>query len=194
MRKRLPLSLAFLAAALLLAGGLLIGTRGAIAQDMASPAAGGIDHPAHIHEGTCATLGAVVLPLNNLVPPDAAATPEGDMGGMDMSASPMAEAGIELSGAESWSETTVEAALDDILAAEHAINVHESTDNIQNYIACGDLTGSPADGSLEITLMSLNDSGLEGGAVLQDNGDGTTTVTVWLMMESDATMEASPTT
>jgi hypothetical protein len=192
MRKRLTLSLAFLAAALLIASGLLAGTRGTIAQDMASPMAGGVDHPAHIHEGTCAALGGVIYPLNNLLPPDDLGTPEADMSGMDMAASPMADVAMDLTGAESWSVTEVEASLDDILAAEHAINVHESTDNIQNYISCGDLTGTPVDGKLEITLTALNDSGLDGGAVLEDNGDGTTTVTVWLMAPDVAI--ATPTT
>ena len=37
------------------------------------------------------------------------------------------------------SQTLVDATLDDLLAQPYAINVHESQDNIQNYIACGDL-------------------------------------------------------
>ena len=83
--------------------------------------------------------------------------------------------------------------LDDLLGAEYAINAHESVDNIQNYIACGDLTGSPTDGMLEIDLAEQNGSGLSGKAVLQDNGDGTTTVTVWLMHSNMmGTPEATP--
>ncbi len=78
------------------------------------------------------------------------------------------------------STTEVEASLDDILAVEHAINVHESAANIQNYIACGDLVGPATDGELRIELQELNDSGYTGEAHLVDNGDGTTTVTITL--------------
>ncbi len=79
------------------------------------------------------------------------------------------------------SVSTVEAALDDILAAEHAVNLHESVENIGNYIACGDVTGTPTDGLLTIELLELNGSGVMGQAMLMDNGDGTTEVTVTLM-------------
>jgi Cu/Zn superoxide dismutase len=37
------------------------------------------------------------------------------------------------------SETTVAAPLADLQAAAYAINVHESEEAIQNYVACGDL-------------------------------------------------------
>ncbi len=95
----------------------------------------------------------------------------------------------------SGSTTIVEASLDDILAEEHAINVHQSPENIDVYIACGDLTGTPTDGELQIELQELNNSGYVGEAQLQDNEDGTTTVTVVLMLgagEGTGTPEASP--
>jgi hypothetical protein len=86
------------------------------------------------------------------------------------------------------SVTEVEAALDDILAAEHAINFHESAENIETYVACGDLTGTPEDGALEVELEELNGSGVSGRAELEDNGDGTTTVTVELEHAGMGTM------
>jgi hypothetical protein len=189
MRKPLFVTLASLAAVLVLAGGLFVSTRGTVAQDMASPAAGGPDHPAHIHDGTCDTLGGVVYPLNNLKAPEASATP---VPAMEMAmASPMADSEeMDMSEVESFSVTDVEVTLDDLLAAPYAINVHESSENIQNYIACGDLTGTPTDNKLEIKLEELNESELEGAAVLEDNGDGTTTVTVWLKEYEE---EATPT-
>jgi len=98
-----------------------------------------------------------------------------------------------MSDVESWSVTDVQTSLDDLLGEPYAINVHESPENIQNYIACGDLTGTPTDNKLEIKLEELNASGLEGGAVLEDNGDGTTTVTVWLV-KAGAMAGATPTT
>ncbi len=135
-------------------------------------------HPAHIHAGTCEELGDVVFPLNDVAPLDAEATP---------AASPVASSAAAGAGeVVAESTTEVEASLDDILAAEHAINVHESAENIQNYIACGNLTGPATDGELRIDLEELNDSGYTGQAHLVDNGDGTTTVTVTLMTTGEA--------
>jgi hypothetical protein len=142
-------------------------------------------HPAHIHDGTCATLGAVKWPLTDVSAdgltmmgtpaagtPMAMATPT-----MAMSASPMAGMGTVVAA----STTTVQVALADLEAAPYAVNVHESTNNIATYIACGDITGAITDGSLTITLNELNTSGFWGTAMLHDNGDGTTTVTIQLM-------------
>ena len=39
------------------------------------------------------------------------------------------------------SVTTVQMAFADIIGGDHAINVHESAENIQNYVACGDIGG-----------------------------------------------------
>jgi len=158
--------------------------------------------PAHIHSGTCETLGDVVFPLNELtragsdMPMDATAvaavstpaeneaTPEMTMTG----ATPDAGAGVPVAS----SSTIVETSLEDILGAEHAINVHESAENIQNYIACGDLTGEATNGELHIPLQELNGSGYSGEAHLVDNGDGTTMVTVNLMQGAGGTPPASP--
>jgi hypothetical protein len=110
-------------------------------------------------------------------------------------ASPMAGRDVDLSQVVAVSTTVVEAPLSDILSAEHAINVHESAEHIENYIACGDIMGDPEDGTLEITLEGRNDSGVEGEAYLTDNGDDTTTVEVLLMQASGdgmTTPEATP--
>jgi len=140
----------------------------------ATPAGGGeAAHPAHIHTGTCDELGDVVFPLNDVAPLDTEATP---------AASPVASPAAAGAGeVVAQSTTEVKTSLDDILAAEHAINVHESAENIGNYIACGDLTGPATDGELRVELQELNDSGYTGEAHLVDNGDETTTVTVTLM-------------
>jgi hypothetical protein len=168
-------------ATVLLAAGL-IGSAGA--QDsLATPDAGAPSHPAHIHSGTCATLGEVVFPLENVTASEATASPE---------ASPVLElaATPAVSGLALMSTTTVETTLDDLLGGEHAINLHESDENIQNYIACGDLTGTPSDGMLTIELAELNDSGVTGQATLTDNGDGTTTVMVQVTHGAMATPAA----
>jgi hypothetical protein len=58
--------------------------------------------------------------------------------------------------------------------------VHESPENIERYIACGDVRGSAESGEVNFLLRELNDSGYMGVATLTDNGDGTTTVVLSL--------------
>ena len=72
-------------------------------------------------------------------------------------------------------------AVEDILGGDHAINVHESAENIGNYVACGDIGGLMI-GTTDLLfgMAPLNDSGLSGVGSLHDNGDGTTTVYVYL--------------
>jgi hypothetical protein len=82
---------------------------------------------------------------------------------------------------ESQSTTKVDTTIDDHLKEPCAINVHESVAKIDVYIACGDITGTPENGTLQIELMEQNNSGVHGWARLMDNGDGTTTVDVVLM-------------
>jgi hypothetical protein len=125
----------------------------------ASPVAVPSGHPAHIHAGTCSTLGDVVYPLN----------PVAGSAGAASGAIP-----VELS------VTRVKASLQEILASPHAINVHESAENIGHYIACGNVAGTPSGKDLFIGLAELNGSGETGIAWLHDNGDGSTTVSVFL--------------
>ena len=164
-----------LAVALVIAGGSLVGR----AQD-STPVAGDASmasHPAHIHEGNCETLNPTPLfPLANVEMRSGMA--------MDM-ASPMASPMASGTGSSSAlpaavSVTTVEASLETILSAEHAINVHESAENAGNYIACGAIGGTPdSDGNLFIGLAEQNGSGFAGVAWLQGTGEQTV-VTVFL--------------
>jgi plastocyanin len=128
-------------------------------------------HPAHIHSGTCDELGDVLYPLSNVGPgavrngtPDVA----GDEVGSDEDLYP-----IDIS------VTTIDASLADIANGDTAINVHESADEIQNYIACGNIGGTMFGDSLVIGLETLNDSGYNGVAVLTADGEQTE-VTVYL--------------
>lgn len=197
-------------AAFLLVAGFILGPRTIAAQDMsASPVPESESHPAHIHEGTCETLGGVVFPLENVVHIEPV-TERPETGGMmespeaedvademsdDMMGTPGTGDMEMMANVVAQSTTTVEASLDDILAAEHAINIHESAENIQNYIACGDITGTPEDGMLEIQINELNDSGYEGRATLIDSGNGTTNVVIQLMMVDEGMADgvATPT-
>lgn len=190
------------AAGLICIMSVMLGIQAISAQGAATPADDAAitsSHPAHIHTGTCENLGDVVFPLNNVTPLgvdvapatpiDMTSSPAADVADTAGTPMPVGVSGTGMVTAESTSE--VEASLDDILAGEHAINVHESDENIQNYIACGDLTGTPEDGQLQIELMELNNSGYSGEAVLLDNGDGTTTVTITLM-ETGADVSGTP--
>jgi plastocyanin len=131
-------------------------------------------HPAHIHSGTCDNLGDIVAPLN-----DVQLRTAGESFGA-ASAIPVEE-----------SDTEATVSLGTILGAPHAINVHESAEAIQNYIACGDIGGRVVDGRLTIGLRELNGSGYSGVAVLEDR-DAATNVVVLLAVEETAEGEAAP--
>jgi hypothetical protein len=77
------------------------------------------------------------------------------------------------------STTTVAVSIDDLFAEPYAINVHESAENVANYVACGDIAGPVVDGRLVIGLHEQNDSGMAGVAVLTSNSAGGTDVTVY---------------
>ena len=153
----------------------LAGIQAVAAQDTATPAAlpaGATARPAHVHLGTCDDLGEIAYPLNDVTPVETTAGESVQPDGQ--------------------TTTSVDATLDDLLAADHAINVHESAENIGVYIACGEITGEPASGQLSIALRELNDSGVVGEAVLEDAGDGTTTVSITLAAAESAPALATP--
>ena len=188
MSKRFVTSVAVLAAVFMLMAGYLVnaGSIGAQGAD-ATPAGASPAHPAHIHSGTCDELGDVLFSLNDLTATDLTASPETVAqlpGTPEISEEDVADVVAE-------STTTVEASLSDIISGEHAINVHESHENIQNYIACGNIIGQET-GGLQIELDELNDSGYMGVANLTDNGDNTTLVTVVLMRSETGTPVATP--
>lgn len=197
MRKRSFTPAALVAAALILALGLNVSTRtigaqGTVATPSTPENAGTTiaRHPAHIHAGTCAELGDVVLPLNDLQAASRLASPVASPS-QALPSTPAASPVRDVGDLTAQSGTVVEASLDDILSDEHAINVHKSAEEIQSYIACGDLTGTPTDGELTIDLQELNSSGYVGEARLADNGDGTTTVHV-SVFPADADAPGTP--
>src|SRR3954462_2484580 len=115
----------FVASALFLAVGVAAVPSVTRAQDAAStPAMQMADegHPAHIHAGTCATLGGIDYPLANLVAPDMMGTPEAGSSMDDMDSTPMAGKDMEMKDIESVSTTKVDASLDEILSQTRAIN------------------------------------------------------------------------
>jgi len=154
----------FAIAMLVLASGFVLSQRGALAQDVAS-------HPAHVHSGTCTELGDVVYPLSDVSESVLVnGTPIAGAVGGATDAIPVATSG-----------TTIASSLADLMASPYAINIHESAENIGNYIACGNIGGAMIGTSdLAFGLGELNGSGYSGVATLHDNGDGTTAVSVYL--------------
>jgi len=183
MRKQVFVPVAFAVALLLLGASLFVGGRMSSAQDASPTAMAGAtteDHPAHIHSGTCTALGDVVYPLTNVSAADMMASPmatmeSSPMAGMD-TGTPEADMGTLVA----TSTTTVQTTIKDLTGEQYAINVHESADNIQNYIACGEITGTATNNMLKVELKELNGSGYHGEAWLTDNGDNSVTVMIKL--------------
>ena len=144
-------------------------------------------HPAHIHSGTCAELGDVVAPLTDVAHIGADAERTGATSSIPVKTS----------------MTVVEMPLQEIIDGGHAINVHLSPDEIDVYIACGDIGGvvtmdeGEEETELIIGLGELNDSGHTGIAWLGAEGD-TTRVSVSLVEPgavgagAEAAQEATP--
>lgn len=146
----------------------------------------GTPHPAHIHSGTCDELGDVVAPLQDVT------VPEGETSGA-ASAFPL-----------ETSETIIDMPLQEILDSPHAVNVHKNSDEIDVYIACGDIGGvvSTDEGGrteLVVALDQRNDSGYFGVASIgSDSGSDQTEVTVTLIepgaMSTGSAVEAQEAT
>lgn len=178
-------------------GVLLAGSMAAQAQEAspgAAPAQVTAGHPAHIHAGTCDNLGEVVYPLTNIGSMESMGTPTAGM-----EATPVAGAWVGAADAIPvlMSVTQLAVSLDELLAAPYAINVHESPENIGNYIACGNVGGIRAGDTLAFGLRELNNSGFSGVAILSAGSDGQTLVTVYLiqsgpMAGTSTIVEATP--
>src|SRR5215217_176697 len=122
-------------------------------------------HPAHIHSGSCDQLGDVVVPMDNVT------YPAGE------------HVGAEAAHAVKTSINVVDMPLQELIDGDYAINVHKSAEEIDVYIACGEIGGIliPDDDEegrmhLIIGLGELNDSGHVGTAWLGSDGDQTDVV------------------
>jgi len=140
-----------------------------------------VGHPAHIHDGTCAELGEVVYALSDVGP--------GTVRNGEVSTGGQVVGQTEDIFPVDVSSTTVDATLQSITDGTHAINVHESAENIQVYIACGNIGGTQFGNTLVIGLGELNDSGYSGTAVLRADGEQTV-VTVYLSESESTSIEA----
>ena len=91
--------------------------------------------PAHIHDGSCPTPGDVVHPLHDV---SAEALVDGEPSAGDVAGDPSDDPADRVL----VSMTTVDATVEELTSGEFAINVHESADLIDVFIACGDVAGT----------------------------------------------------
>ena len=119
--------------------------------------------PSHVHAGDCDEPGPIVQPLTPLT------EPEGDVRGNAEAV--VAEAAF----------SSIPLSLEEMLAEDHAIKVHLSQQEIQTYLACGNLGGAvDADGALIVGLKELDGSGWTGIAYLVPAAGGGTSVSVMI--------------
>ncbi|HEV2065407.1 MAG TPA: hypothetical protein VGR08_01130 [Thermomicrobiales bacterium] len=163
----------------LLVGSMTAGGLGVVmAQDAEIPA-----HPAHIHAGTCDDLDpnpkaplSYVSVLQNEGDDPEANSPQGVLTADRVLLS--VTEGVELS-------------MEDILAESHSINIHLSDQEIDTYIACGEIGGVTVEGDLYVGLRDVNGSGYSGIAKLSEDGDSTN-VEIYLTEPTDESAPATP--
>lgn len=83
--------------------------------------------------------------------------------------------------------------MEDILAESHSINIHLSDQEIDTYIACGEIGGVTVEGDLYVGLRDVNGSGYSGIAKLSEDGDSTN-VELYLTEPTDESAPATPVT
>ena len=167
---------------------LAFGATSGQAQEATPSAVVEAPHPVHVHAGTCDALGDVVNPLNDITTYaitnsfsfGPAATPEADS-----TASPAAGVSVTQTTPVLFSFTHIDANVVDIVAGVFAINAHESAENIQNYIACGNVPQCTASACSAVTGVAIelapqNESGYFGVARIDADPEGGSNVSVFL--------------
>ncbi len=141
------------------------------------------DHPAAIYEGICEEPGQEArYALTPVAIGPSAATPGAAAGTPAVRVAVGVEDGrIGVAVAAATSQTMIDASLDDLVADPHVIIVQLSAED-PSSIACGTIGGVRIGDELAFGLREWNASGFTGVAVLRDNGDGTTSVTVYLAL------------
>jgi hypothetical protein len=145
---------------------------GVIAQEQTPTPATIVTHPAHIHMGDCAHLDPnPQVPLNDVGP----RLKDDELPSAEDIKGSLTAAPVEVSETDG-----LDIKFDDLFTEAHAINVHESAQNIDNYIACGDIGGPVIDDKVIIGIHQQNNSGYAGIAIVEKDGDDNSKVTLYL--------------
>ncbi len=165
-----------------------LGTTAALAQDATPTSSAEPAHPVHIHSGSCEALGDVVYPLNDITTYEItksfsfgpAGTPAADS-----MATPLPGVTASETAPVLFSITHIDANIIELVDGGHAINAHESAENIQNYIACGNIPQCAVAACSSVTgvvvdLAPLNDSGYFGVAKIDTDPEGGSIVSIFL--------------
>jgi hypothetical protein len=88
----------------------------------------------------------------------------------------------------------IEVSFDELLETSHSVTVYLSQDELQTYVACGEIGGVVNEDQLVIALHAVDGSDYNGIAILAKDGDGNADVTVYLAgpSESDSAPDATP--
>ena len=127
-----------------------------------------IAHPANVRTGSCADVGDVVGPLNDVVGEGAGGPAMGSAAAIPVEASVTSPLPLTYAS---------------LFALPHSIVVDQGPGDEDRdvHVACGDIGGhqlTPTD--FAIGMGGLDDSGYTGIATIHDNGDGTVGVAVYL--------------
>lgn len=164
-------------------GGLTIGSFGTVvAQDEAAVTP---SLPAYIEAGDCTSLDANPAATLNPAEPRAVDTD-------DDSAKEVVGILIATPVLASFSDE-LDLKFEDMVTESHSVTVHESQDNIQNYVACGEIGGNVVDDELVVALHATDDSGYTGIAILTKDGDGNVDVQLYLAEPSKSTPDTDAT-
>ncbi|MGE3798125.1 MAG: hypothetical protein AB7G88_09800 [Thermomicrobiales bacterium] len=170
---------------LALLGGLAFaGIQNQVAAQDATPESGAMSaagYPIAMHLGTC---------------DDLTAEPEKDLGEARLPGIGDNEDDAEIRGSTGAvgvlvANETVDLSFDNVLDEnQYAIAVHQSSEEFGTIVACGEIGGRVADGQLIFGLRSVNESGVSGIAIIDEDssgilglGDDELSVKVYLLVE-----------
>ena len=126
--------------------GTAVGAFSAQTDDVVPP----LPRPAYLYSGRCGELEAVAWPINSLVAPNGIARGSG-----------------AIDRAENSFTANVPISIDLMLSGSYAVNVHESGENVESVLSCGNIGGvTDGVGNLIIGLRQQRGSGVTGIAVL----------------------------
>jgi hypothetical protein len=89
--------------------------------------------------------------------------------------------GPEITTTVSQSSGPIDLALDDLANDEHVVAVHASDEEFGTIVACGQIAGVKEEGKLVIALAPVGENTVVGIAILEEDGDDQTQLTVYVL-------------